>query len=195
MRCPKVTHQRYHSSLYHWSFRKHLQEVRLVTPTAGRFPVNLRNPGFQDCTPAFLTNHGWIASRSSKIFPKIGGSSHESFLWVSSPQLFQWTTCPHKNPIEITRVNSPTKTITVGSEPPSCPATIDDHMGNPWYCQSPWKFLFVAGEIMWHHVKSCDLGQNFPVFSPSTKSQTSFCTTKKWEKHHFSVSILGTPMV
>ena len=34
-----------------------------------------------------------------------------SWLWVSSPQIFLWTTCPHKNPIEITRVGSPTKSI------------------------------------------------------------------------------------
>ena len=28
--------------------------------------------------------------------------------WVSSPQLFQWTTCPHKNPMKITRLVGPT---------------------------------------------------------------------------------------
>ena len=46
-------------------------------------------------------------------------TTHESCWWVSSPQLCLWTTCPHKNPIEITRVVSLTHLRSVGSEPPS----------------------------------------------------------------------------
>ena len=78
-----------------------------------------RQTRFQSCVLAT-----WSLEGSTRWwwFPKIGlpllgGSSHESFLWVSSPQLCLWTTCPHKNPIEITRVGSPT--YDSWDEPPS----------------------------------------------------------------------------
>ena len=32
---------------------------------------------------------------SSLLGTLLGGSSHESCWWVSSPQFFEWTTCPH----------------------------------------------------------------------------------------------------
>ena len=87
----------------------------------------------------------WLKEYLVVNFPR------SSFRWVSSPQFFEWTTCPHKNPIEIiiTRVNfSPTKTMNVGSSPPSM-----------FYFQSIAEFTLVESQVGWSSTsnKACNL--------------------------------------
>ena len=66
-----------------------------------------------------MTGKQW---RSTTVYLVVHPTNRK---WVCSPQIFQWTTCPHKNPIEITRVVGPTYDSWVVRHQVQCTITVD----------------------------------------------------------------------
>ena len=121
-------------------------EESQLPPRLDRCPPGLKvTRSAQIIHPSFLADpqRGRLVymPRPMKSVPDVGhgGSTtttwwwttHELFRWVRSPQFFQWTNCPHKNPIEKKQGCGPHFRF-VGSEPPS-----NHHPSNPTFSLRP----------------------------------------------------------